>query len=308
MNAFDKLDKELLRAVADLEGIPKGAFNIRKNGALLARECNANIEIENNAKGTGIIIRIKANTRNESVHIPVILSQAGLYDVVENDFIIGENCDVAIIAGCGIHCGSDQQEGHAGIHSFHLARNARVRYVEKHIAIGDGSGKRALNPTTKVQLDSGAHLEMELTQLGGVDEALRVNEVVVDEGASLQIIEKVMTAKRQTATSQTSILLRGKGARSNMISRSVIRDDSRQVLYAVMEAMAPCFGHIECDAIIMDRGTNETVPSLKALHPDAELTHEASIGKIADEQLMKLMSLGLSYDEAVNRIIQSFLK
>lgn len=304
MNA---LDKELLKAVADLEGLPKGAFNIRKNGQLLARETSANIDIETNAEGTGIIVTIKPGTVGESVHIPVILSLAGLYDVVYNSFVIGDHSDVTIIAGCGIHCGGLDPEGHAGIHEFNIGKGSKVKYIEKHFATGPGKGKRSLNPTTKVFMSEGSHLEMELTQVGGVDEAKRANEASLEKGCVLLISEKVLTDYSQTADSRTDIILAGEDSRANMISRSVIKGDSKQNFYATLEARARCFGHIECDAIIMDNGTNETIPSLKARHPDAELTHEASIGKIANDQLMKLMSLGLSYEEAVNRIIQGFL-
>ncbi len=305
---LDVIDKELLKSVADLEGIPKGAYNIRKNGKLLGREISANINIETNAEGTGIIISIKPGTVNESVHIPVILSQAGLHDVVYNTFIIGEDADVTIIAGCGIHCGSSESEGHSGIHEFRVKKNARVKYVEKHVAIGKGKGRRILNPTTKVFLEENAHAEMELTQLGGVDEANRVNEANLGPGSSLLITERVMTDGNQKAVSKNELVLAGDKSRANMVARSVIKGDSRQDFHVNLEARAKCFGHIECDAIIMDNGVNETVPALRAFHPDAELTHEASIGKIADEQLVKLMTLGLSYDEAVNRIIQGFLK
>ena len=305
---LDAIDKDLLKTVADLEGLPKGAFNIRKNGKLLKREVSANINIESNADGSGIIVTIKPGTINESVHIPVILSQAGLYDVVYNNFIIGEGADVTIIAGCGIHCGSLEPEGHAGIHEFLVGKWAKVKYVEKHYASGPGRGRRTLNPTTKVFLEAGATAEMELTQIGGVDEANRANEVTLGPDSLLIITERVLTDGSQKAVSANTIILAGAGSRANMISRSVIKGDSEQDFYATMEALAPCFGHIECDAIIMDNGRNETVPSLKARHPDAALTHEASIGKIASDQLMKLMSLGLTYDEAVNRIIQGFLK
>lgn len=305
---LDAIDKDLLKTVADLEGLPKGAFNIRKNGKLLKREVSANINIESNADGSGIIVTIKPGTINESVHIPVILSQAGLYDVVYNNFIIGEGADVTIIAGCGIHCGSLEPEGHAGIHEFLVGKGAKVKYVEKHYASGPGRGRRTLNPTTKVFLEAGATAEMELTQIGGVDEANRANEVTLGPDSLLLITERVLTDGSQKAVSANTIILAGAGSRANMISRSVIKGDSEQDFYATMEALAPCFGHIECDAIIMDNGRNETVPSLKARHPDAALTHEASIGKIASDQLMKLMSLGLTYDEAVNRIIQGFLK
>jgi Fe-S cluster assembly scaffold protein SufB len=304
---LDAIDKQVLKAVADLEGIPKGAYNIRKNGKLLGRETSANINIETNEEGTGIVITIKPGTVNESVHIPVILSQAGLHDVVYNTFIIGEGSDVTIVAGCGIHCGSSQAEGHSGIHEFRVGKNASVKYVEKHIALGEGKGKRILNPTTKIFLEENAHAEMELTQLGGVDEAKRFNEAHLGAGSSLLVTERVMTDGDQVAESKNELVLAGDNSRANMISRSVIKGDSKQDFYVNLEARAKSFGHIECDAIIMDNGTNQTIPALKALHPDAELTHEASIGKIANDQLMKLMSLGLTYDEAVNKIIQGFL-
>jgi Fe-S cluster assembly scaffold protein SufB len=305
---LNAIDKGLLKAVADLEDIPRGAYNIRKNGQLLSRAISANINIESNDSGTGIVVTIAPETVNESVHIPVILSQGGLYDVVYNTFLIGAGADVTIIAGCGIHCGGADPEGHAGIHEFRVEKGARVKYVEKHYATGPGRGKRTLNPTTRVFLAEKARAEMELTQIGGVDEANRLNEATLGPGSMLLITERVLTEGDQQAVSRNEIILAGKNSRSNMVSRSVIKGNSRQNFYATMEARAQCFGHIECDAIIMDQGVNETIPALKALHPDAELSHEASIGKIAGDQLMKLMSLGLTYDEAVNRIIQGFLK
>jgi len=305
---LDALDKKLLKTVADLEGLPKGAYNIRKNGKLLSRQVSANIDIESNADGTGIVVTIQPGTKNESVHIPVILSQAGLFDVVYNTFVIGDNADVTIVAGCGIHCGSPETEGHAGIHDFHVGKKAKVKYVEKHYAMGEGRGKRILNPTTKIFLAEGASAEMELTQIGGVDEANRLNEAVLGPDSVLLITERVMTEGQQSAVSTNNIILEGRNSRANMISRSVMKGNSKQIFHANMEARNKCFGHVECDAIIMDNGTNETMPALKALHPDAELTHEASIGKIANDQLTKLMSLGLTYDQAVNRIIQGFLK
>lgn len=304
---LDAIDKKVLKEVAGLEEIPKGAYNIRKNGKLLAREVSANINIETNERGDGIIINIKPGTKNESVHIPVILSQAGLHDTVYNTFIIGEGADVTIIAGCGIHCGGKESEGHSGIHEFQIKAGAKVKYVEKHIAIGKGSGRRILNPTTKVFLEKDAQAEMELTQLGGVDEAKRVNEAVIGEGAVLIVTERVMTDGKQTAESRNEIELAGTGSKTNIVSRSVIKGNSSQDFYVNLTAKAKCYGHIECDAIIMDNGINQTIPALRALHSDAELTHEASIGKIANDQLMKLMSLGLDYDAAVNRIIQGFL-
>jgi len=305
---LNAIDKQVLKEVADLEGIPKGAYNIRKNGKLLGREVSANIAIETNPKGDGIVIDIAPGTVDESVHIPVILSQAGLHDVVYNTFIVGKDSDVTIVAGCGIHCGGPEAEGHSGIHEFQIEAGAKVRYVEKHVAIGDGSGKRILNPTTKVFMAENAQAEMELTQLGGVDEAKRSNEATVGAGSVLLMTERVMTDGSQVAASKNEVELAGTDSKANIVSRSVLKDDSRQDFYVNLTAQAKCYGHIECDAIIMDNGRNQTIPALRALHPDAELTHEASIGKIANDQLMKLMSLGLSYDAAVNRIIQGFLK
>ncbi len=304
---LDALDKELLKAVADLESIPKGAYNIRKNGKLLGREISANINIESNADGTGIVINIKPGTIDESVHIPVILSQAGLHDVVYNTFNVGEGSDVTIVAGCGIHCGSSAPEGHEGIHEFRIGKNARLKYVEKHVALGPGKGKRTLNPTTKVYLEEGAYAEMELSQLGGVNEARRLNTAELGPGSAILITERVMTDADDRAESRNELILQGANSKANIVSRSVVKGHSKQDFIVNLEARAKCYGHIECDAIIMDQGISETVPALKALHPDAELTHEASIGKIANDQLMKLMSLGLTYDEAVNRIIQGFL-
>ena len=305
---LDAIDKELLKTVADLEALPKGAYNIRKNGKLLSREVSANINIETNKEGNGIIITIKPGTKGESVHIPVIVSQAGLHDVVYNTFIIGEDSDVTIVAGCGIHCGTSQGQGHEGIHEFRIGKNAAMKYVEKHVALGEGKGRRALNPTTKVFLEKDARAEMELSQIGGVDSAKRLNEATLGPGSTLLITERVMTDGNQTAESRNEISLAGEGSRTNLVSRSVIKDDSSQNFYATLNALAKCFGHIECDAILIGNGRNETLPALKALHPDAELTHEASIGKIADDQLVKLMSLGLGYDEAVNMIIKGFLR
>ncbi len=305
---LNALDKTILEAVTDLKTIPGGAYNIRKNGQLLERKTTDRIMFESLKDRSGISVTVKPFTVNEILHIPVIVSQAGLNDVVYNKFVIGEGCDVTIVAGCGLHCSGSSFSGHEGIHEFFVGESARVKYVEKHVALGDGKGKRALHPTTKVFMEQGSFMEMELTQLGGVDDANRINEAVLGPESSLTVTERVMTDTHQSAVSKNEIILEGHGSRANLVSRSVIKGDSRQDFFAAIEAKAKCFGHIECDAIIMDNGVNETVPALRARHPDAELTHEASIGKIANDQLVKIMSMGLSYDEAVNWIIQGFLK
>jgi uncharacterized protein len=305
---FNALDKNLLREIADLDGLPQGAYSIRKNGKVVSRASTVNITIEPNDKEDGITVTIAPGTVDESVHIPVILNESGLNDVVYNTFIVGENANVTIIAGCGIQCGGPESQAHVGVHEFRINKGARVRYVEKHYAGGLGSGMRTMNPTTKAFLDENAQAEMELTQIGGVDEANRVNEAHLGAGSSLVVTERVMTDGNQKATSRNTIILDGSDSRSNMVSRSVIKGNSQQDFYATMVAKAKSFGHIECDAIIMENGRNETMPALRAEHPDAELSHEASIGKIAGDQLMKLMSMGMTYEESVNMIIQGFLR
>jgi len=305
---LDAIDKELLKKVASLEKIPKGAYNIRKNGKLLGRQSSANITIETNSRNTGINIIIAPGTKNESLHIPVILADVGMTDTVENNFIIGADSDVTIIAGCGIHCGSKKDETHEGLHEFTINENARMSYIEKHYAFGDGKGKRALNPKTSLTLEKNSHAELILEQISGVDKANRVTEANLNEGASIILKENVLTEGNQETLSKASLLLKGKDSSANLIARSVIKGNSRQDLLVQLDGRNKCYGHIECDAIIFDNGKSEASPALRAEHPDAELTHEASIGKIADDQLMKLMSLGLSYDEAVNWIIQGFLR
>lgn len=301
------IDKQLLKETAGLDSLPKGAYNIRKNGELLGRETSPNIQIRPHEEQDGIIVEIAPGTRDESVHIPVILSQAGLHDTVYNTFIIGEDARVTIVAGCGIHCGSDASEGHSGIHELKIRDRAQLVYEEKHVAMGDGTGQRTLNPNTRVFMGKDATARMELTQLAGVDQARRENTATVGEGSTLLITERVMTDRDQTTESKNDILLSGSGSKANIVSRSVLKDRSVQDFYVNLTAQAACWGHIECDAILMDQGRNQTVPALRALHPDAELTHEASIGKIANDQLTKLMCLGLDYDSAVDRIIQGFL-
>ncbi len=305
---LDALDKKLLKTVADLESLPKGAYNIRKNGKLLQRQISANINIETNAEGTGIIVTIKPGTKNESVHIPVILSQAGLFDVVYNSFIIGEGAEVTIVAGCGIHCGSSEPEGHAGIHDFQVGKKAKVTYVEKHFAMGEGTGRRTLNPTTKVFLDEGATAEMELTQISGVDEADRLNEATLGPGGLLLITERVLTEGEQRAESTNNIILQGSGSRANMISGSVMKGNSKQIFPLIWKRGLNVSAILNAMPLLWITAQIETMPALKRATSRCELTHEASIGKIANDQLTKLMSLRLTYDQSVNRIIQGFLK
>ncbi len=305
---IDAIQKSLLREVADLDSLPVGAYNIRANGKLGGRNTTANIDIATKTDKPGIDIRIKPGTKNESVHIPVVLSETGLKDMVYNDFFVGDDCDVTIIAGCGIHnCGGGDSQ-HDGIHTFYLGKNAKVRYVEKHYGEGDGRGKRLMNPTTVVHLAANAHMEMETTQISGIDDTLRKTSGDLAEGASLVIHEKIMTTGVQDATTDFSVDLNGDGSSANVISRSVAKDNSRQHFISRINGNCACAGHTECDAIIMDHASVLASPQLTANNVDASLIHEAAIGKIAGEQLVKLMTLGLTEKEAEEQIINGFLK
>lgn len=305
---IDVIQKELLKQVADLHEIPAGAYNIRANGELASRNTTANIDIVTKDDKSGIDIIIKPGTVNESVHIPVVLSQAGIKETVYNDFYIGENADVTIIAGCGIHNGGKEGAEHSGIHRFFLKENAKVKYIEKHYGSGDGTGERVMNPTTEMYLEKGSSMEMETTQIKGIDSTNRFSKAVLGEDASLIIKEKIMTHGKQSATTDFVVEMNGDNSHVNLISRSVARDHSKQLFVSKIIGNNPCTGHSECDAIIMDQAEVSARPELTAKHIDAQLIHEAAIGKIAGEQLMKLMTLGLSEAEAEEQIVNGFLK
>lgn len=305
---MDAIQKSMLKKIADLHEVPEGAYNIRSNGALAGRNTTANIDIVTKQDKPGIDIIIKPGTKNESVHIPVILSESGLNDCVYNDFYIGEGADVVIVAGCGIHnCGTDTSE-HDGIHTFFIGKNAKVKYIEKHYGEGDGTGEKILNPTTIVHIDEGGYMEMETTQIKGVDSTIRDTQADLKDGASLVIKEKIMTHGNQTAETNFVVNLDGVDSSANVISRSVAKGSSKQVFNSKICGNNKCYGHTECDAILMDNGHVNAVPSLEANNLDASLIHEAAIGKIAGEQLIKLMTLGLTEHEAEEQIINGFMK
>ena len=305
---IDDIQKRLLKEVADLDSLPVGAYNIRANGAAAGRHTTANIDIVTKTDRPGIDIIIAPGTKNESVHIPVVVSQTGLKDLVYNDFYIGENADVVIIAGCGIHCAGAQETSHDGIHTFHVGKNARLRYVEKHYGEGEGRGKRVMNPTTIVHLAEGAAMEMETTQISGIDDTIRKTSGTLAAHATLTVREKIMTTGDQHAVTDFTIDLNGENCSTDVVSRSVARDESKQEFYSHINGNNACAGRSECDAIIMDRACVIATPALVANHVDAALIHEAAIGKIAGEQLIKLMTLGLTAEEAEHEIVNGFLK
>ena len=305
---MDKIQERLLAEVADLHDVPEGAYNIRANGQLAQRNTTANIDIVSKTDKSGIDIHIKAGTKKESVHIPVIISSSGLSEVVYNDFYIGSDCDVVIIAGCGIsNCGT-QDSQHDGVHRFYVGEGARVKYVEKHYGEGDGQGKRIMNPATEVYMEKNSYMEMEMVQIKGVDSTKRSNTAKLDEGATLIVRERLMTHGSQLAESSYEVELNGDNSSADVVSRSVAKDTSEQIFYSKLTGNAKCSGHTECDAIIMNDAKIQAIPGLTANNIDAALVHEAAIGKIAGEQIIKLMTLGLTEKEAEDQIVSGFLK
>ena len=305
---IDEIQKRLLREVADLHDVPEGAYNIRANGQMAGRHTTANIEITTKKDVNGIDIRIKPGTKHESVHIPVVVSESGLKEMVYNDFYIGDDADVVIVAGCGINNCGDQDSEHDGIHRFFLGKNAKVKYVEKHYGEGDGRGKRILNPVTEAHMDENSYMEMEMVQIKGVDSTERVTRAELASGAKLVVRERLMTHGTQNAVSDYEIDLNGENASTDLVSRSVARAESVQTFRSKINGNAKCSGHSECDAIIMDDAKIIAVPGLVANDIDAALIHEAAIGKIAGEQIIKLMTMGLTEQEAEEQIISGFLK
>ena len=308
MLKLDETQKKILQEVADLHEVPVGAYNLRANGKSVGRNSTANIDISGRESGDGLDIRIKDGTKNQSVHIPVVMSVSGMTETVYNDFYVGEDCDILIVAGCGIdNCGKANTE-HDGIHRFFVGKNSKVRYVEKHYGSGDGTGKRILNPVTEVYMEEGSSMQMEMTQIKGVDSTERKTVAVLKEGAHLVVRERLMTHGEQHADSVYDVVLDGVKSSADIVSRGVARDHSYQKLDLKITGNAECSGHTECDSIIMDEGRILAVPSLEANSVEAMLVHEAAIGKIAGDQLIKLMTLGLTEAEAEEQIISGFLK
>ncbi len=301
-------EKQLLKIIADMEGEPEGAFNIRANGKLADRKTTENIDIRTKTDKPGIDIIIKPGTVGETVHIPVVIDATGLDDLVYNDFIIGENSDVTIVAGCGIHNCGDKKSSHDGVHTFFVGKNSKVKYIERHFGEGEGNGTRIMNPTTVVNLGENSYMEMETSQLGGIDDTLRVTKAAVGDGGTLVIHEKILTENSQKAETDFSVDLNGKNSSANVVSRSVAKENSSQLFKSNINGNNLCSGHTECDAIIMDNGKVSAIPQISANNIDASLIHEAAIGKIAGEQLIKLMTLGLTEKEAEEEIVNGFLK
>ncbi|MBQ7122619.1 MAG: SufD family Fe-S cluster assembly protein [Clostridia bacterium] len=305
---MDRIDSQLLEFIADFHEIPAGAYNIRKNGEGFSRNSTANIEIVTKEDKPGIDIIVAPGTKNESVHIPVIITEAGVNDLVYNDFYIGDDSDILIVAGCGIHNSGDEKSQHDGIHTFHIGKNAKVKYVEKHYGEGDGKGERILNPVTVVHQDENSTCEMEMVQIKGVDSTVRDTKAHLAAGAKLIMTERLLTHGNQYARSDMDVYLDGEDASSQIISRSVAKDNSKQIFHPNAIGNAKCRAHVTCDSIIMDEATVSSIPAITANSADAQIVHEAAIGRINNDQLIKLMTFGMNEEEAEEVIIQGFLK
>ena len=305
---LNSVDTALLEQIADMkDGQAPGAVNIRKDSGCASRITTDDVDIRSKTDKPGIDIFIRAGAQKAVCHIPVIITRSGLTETVYNDFYVGEGAECTIIAGCGIHnCGEDESR-HDGVHTFHIGKNARVTYVEKHYGEGDGGGARNMNPQTVAYLEAGAFLKMDTSQIKGIDSTKRDTRIVCGPGAETVVTERLQTHGEQVAESNMEIVLDGDGARGRVISRSVAQERSRQVFYPKMTGNAKCFGHVQCDSIIMDDARISSIPAIVANSTEAELIHEAAIGKIAGDQLLKLQTLGLTREEAEERILKGFL-
>ena len=307
-NTKDDIRLGLLEKIADIHNTPAGAYNIRENGESAGRRNTDEITIETKTDKPGINIIVKEGTKQKSVHIPVIITQTGITEMVYNDFVIGDDCDVLIVAGCGIHNAGDETSAHDGVHSFEIGKNSHVKYIEKHYGEGKGTGERIMNPAMTAHLNKGAVLEIESVQIGGIDSTNRRTEITADENCEVIISERIMSDGQQKVESNTKIILNGKNSKARINSRSVAKGDSVQVFYPQLEGNAECFGHVQCDSIIMDNAKVRSIPEIAANSTDARLIHEAAIGKIAGDQILKLETLGLTHDEAEEKILSGLLK
>ena len=298
----------LLEKVADLHGTPQGAYNIRENGESAGRQNTDEITIETKNDKPGINVIVKSGTKNKSVHIPVVITKTGLTEMVYNDFIIGDDCDVLIVAGCGIHNSGDEASAHDGVHHLEIGKNSKVRYIEKHYGEGNGSGERIMNPEMTANLAPGASLDIESVQIGGIDSTNRKTVITAAEKCEVNMAERLMSDGKQNVVSDTEIVLNGKDSKARINSRSVAKGDSTQLFYPKLTGNNDCFGHVTCDSIIMDNAKVRSIPEICANSVDARLVHEAAIGKIAGDQILKLMTLGLTAEEAEEKILNGLLK
>ena len=303
---MNDITEKLLEIVSDWDGKFKGAYNIRENSGCAGRQSSENIRIESKTDNPGINIFISSKAQHETVYIPACVTHGGVDDLVYNDFFVEEGADVIIVAG--VHSDDEEEARHNGIHRFFVGKNAKVLYKEKHIGTGKGAGAKRIDPVTDATLDENAYMEMDTSQLGGVTSTSRTTNAKLGAGAKLVIRERLLTDGDERAKSVFNVSLDGDGSAADLVSRSVARGNSYQEYISVIEGNCRCTGHSECDAILAENGRVNASPALNAACIDASLIHEAAIGKIAGEQIIKLCTLGLTEEEAERKIIEGFLK
>lgn len=302
-----KLTEDMLNVIDSYGFEQKGAYNLRYNGQALCHGDSENIKIVKKQDKPGIDVIISGNTKNETVHIPVVLSDSGLNDLVYNDFYVEDGADVVIVAGCGIHNDGCNDSRHDGIHSFHIGKNAKVKYEEKHYGEGQGTGKRVLNPATIIEVGENSVFTLDTAQIKGVDSTVRKTDVTLGENAKLIVTERLMTHNDQLAQSDITVNLQGVYSSAQIVSRSVAKGHSVQTFHPIAVGNNKCQAHIQCDSIIMDKAQVASIPEIDAKNVDAAIVHEAAIGRINNEQLTKLRTLGMTEEEAEAIIIENFL-
>ena len=305
---MNKITEEILKQVSDWNGTFKGAYNIREDGGCVGRQSSENIKIESKADGSGLEIHISPKAQKETVYIPACVTRGNVNDLVYNDFYVGEGADVTIVAGCGVHTDNEGEAEHDGIHRFFLERGAHVLYKEKHVGTGTGIGLKKINPVTDMELKEDAVMEMDTIQIGGVDLTKRSTKAVLGARAKLIIHERIMTDGEEQASTDFEVEMKGEDSGVDLISRSVAKDHSYQEYHSKIRGNCRCTGHSECDAILIGEGKVNAAPELFAGDIDASLIHEAAIGKIAGEQIVKLRTLGLTEEEAEKKIVEGFLR
>ncbi len=304
---LDEITQKILKQIDEKGFEQSGAFNLRHNGISLCHGDSQHIKIKKKEDKPGIDVYIDGDTKGEQVHIPVVVDASGMTDVVYNDFYIARGADVTIIAGCGIHNSGCNESRHDGIHSFHVSDGANVRYEEKHYGEGEGTGARVLNPVTNIYMEENAVFTLDTAQIKGVDSTERETNISIGKGSKLYVVEKLMTHDDQMAVSNMEVQLNGEGSSAQIISRSVAKDSSKQVFHPKAVGNAGCHAHVQCDSIIMGHAQVSSIPEINARHLDAAIIHEAAIGRINDEQLIKLRTMGMTEEEAESVIIDNFL-
>lgn len=306
---MDSVEKILLDMVDYDESNRRGAINIRKDGKKVERKNTEFVTIESKTgEFDGLDVYVKADAKDAEVHMPVILTVPGLIDRVYNDIYVGDGAEVTIIAGCGLHNDGCSNAKHEGTHRLHIGKNAKVRYIEKHFGFGEGTGERIINPRMTIELGENSKLEIDSSQIKGIDSTVRQTLADLSAGSKLIVSEKIMTHGKQHAETDFRVNLDGEDSISRITSRSFVTEESSQRFISHMIGNNKCRGRVECDAMLKDNGKVTSIPEITANHLDAYLVHEATVGRIAGDQLKKLMSLGLTEKEAEEEIIKGFLK